>query len=291
MIKHSLPMSTIELAPHRPPMLLTDKLIEFIPGQFAKGSALISADNPFLNKAGILDRSCLVEMMAQIIASGSAYDAMNTEQTSKSGLLVGVDDFHFSGDAKAGDYLSIEMEQKTRIGDFSIMEGKIFKGSECIAHGGLKFFETEETFQGGRRASDESRSIKKTRIPGSPPADKSPVCQSLAKSLMNFEETSAGKAAWGTFCIDADFPGFQGHFPELAILPGVVMIEMLMLLYGILCKTPLKINSIKKAKFTNLVFPGELTKLEISVDEKDKVFRVVAKLSVGKEKVATFIIT
>jgi 3-hydroxyacyl-[acyl-carrier-protein] dehydratase len=65
---------------------------------------------------------------------------------------------------------------------------------------------------------------------------------------------------------------FQGHFPDQPIMPGVLIIEALAQVAGVLAfhsgATPSKsvyFMSIEKAKFRRPVVPGDQLKLEVSI--------------------------
>jgi 3-hydroxyacyl-[acyl-carrier-protein] dehydratase len=47
-----------------------------------------------------------------------------------------------------------------------------------------------------------------------------------------------GKSAVGIKCVTANEPQFTGHFPDRPIMPGVLMIEAMAQLGGIICLSP-----------------------------------------------------
>ena len=51
-------------------------------------------------------------------------------------------------------------------------------------------------------------------------------------------EFDAGKRAVGIKCITANEPQFTGHFPDRPIMPGVLMVEAMAQLGGIICLSP-----------------------------------------------------
>lgn len=57
----------------------------------------------------------------------------------------------------------------------------------------------------------------------------------LVDRVVEFE---AGKRAVGIKCITANEPQFTGHFPSRPIMPGVLMIEAMAQLGGIVCLSP-----------------------------------------------------
>ncbi|KAJ1432283.1 HotDog domain-containing protein [Ochromonadaceae sp. CCMP2298] len=57
----------------------------------------------------------------------------------------------------------------------------------------------------------------------------------LVDRVVEFE---AGKRAVGIKCISSNEPQFTGHFPDKPIMPGVLMIEAMAQLGGIICLSP-----------------------------------------------------
>ncbi len=75
-------------------------------------------------------------------------------------------------------------------------------------------------------------------------------------------------------------PFFQGHFPNNPIMPGVLVIEAMAQIAGILAfRSGVKGNSvyfmsIEKAKFRKPVFPGDQLRFEINVlQQRGKVWK------------------
>ncbi len=68
-------------------------------------------------------------------------------------------------------------------------------------------------------------------------------------------------------------PWFQGHFPGLPILPGVLQLEAMAQTAGILLNKVLKSEGtvsyylgVDKAKFRRMVVPGDQLRMEIKID-------------------------
>lgn len=57
----------------------------------------------------------------------------------------------------------------------------------------------------------------------------------LVDRVVEFEP---GKRAVGIKCVTANEPQFTGHFPDRPIMPGVLMIEAMAQLGGIICLSP-----------------------------------------------------
>ncbi len=78
----------------------------------------------------------------------------------------------------------------------------------------------------------------------------------------------------GHKCVSMGDPWFQGHFPSRPIMPGVLILEALTQLGGILAyaSDPFDVSNslmyflgIDKAKFRRVVTPGDRLDLEVSV--------------------------
>ncbi len=63
--------------------------------------------------------------------------------------------------------------------------------------------------------------------------------------------------------IAADLPCFDGHFPEVPILPGVVQLDWAIHFGGVYLGTSCDIRRIDALKFSRIVRPGALLTLEL----------------------------
>ena len=85
-------------------------------------------------------------------------------------------------------------------------------------------------------------------------------------------ELEPGKKAVGIKNVTANEPHFQGHFPEYAIMPGVLIVEALAQTAGIAVSINKKSESklgvlagIDGMKFKRKVVPGDILKLEAEI--------------------------
>jgi 3-hydroxyacyl-[acyl-carrier-protein] dehydratase len=69
----TLPFPTERLVPHRPPLCLVKRLLEFS-GQTGVVEAVIEPDNIFLNADGSLPPLAAIELIAQASAAVKGYD-------------------------------------------------------------------------------------------------------------------------------------------------------------------------------------------------------------------------
>ncbi|MCK5676003.1 MAG: hypothetical protein KAH99_03205 [Verrucomicrobia bacterium] len=82
----------------------------------------------------------------------------------------------------------------------------------------------------------------------------------------------------------ASFSGFQGHFPEQPVLPGVCQIGAAVALAGRMRGTPQVLAEIVNAKFVAMVMPDQL--LQVRSTLADGLLR--ASITSGEERVAEF---
>jgi 3-hydroxyacyl-[acyl-carrier-protein] dehydratase len=97
-------------------------------------------------------------------------------------------------------------------------------------------------------------------------------------------ELDEGKRAVGIKNVTINEPFFEGHFPGNPIMPGVLIIEAMAQLSGILAmksgvsgKTTIFL-SIEKAKFRKPVLPGDQLRLEIlTLQGRGRIWRFAGK--------------
>merc|ERR1719231_867623 len=71
----------------------------------------------------------------------------------------------------------------------------------------------------------------------------------LVDRVVEFE---AGKRAVGIKCITANEPQFTGHFPDRPIMPGVLMVEAMAQLGGMLCMEMELVNFDERLGFASM---------------------------------------
>jgi 3-hydroxyacyl-[acyl-carrier-protein] dehydratase len=88
-------------------------------------------------------------------------------------------------------------------------------------------------------------------------------------------------------------PFFQGHFPENPIMPGVLIIEAMAQVAGLLAfhsgvkGTSVYFMTIEKAKFRKPVFPGDQLRLEIKVlQQRNNVYKFFGEAFVNDKLVS-----
>lgn len=86
-------------------------------------------------------------------------------------------------------------------------------------------------------------------------------------------ELETDRRAVGIKNVTVNEPFFQGHFPGQPVMPGVLMIEALAQVGGVLAfksvpsngRSVVYLTGVDKAKFRKLVVPGDQLRLEIEV--------------------------
>jgi len=100
--------------------------------------------------------------------------------------------------------------------------------------------------------------------------------------LRNFAVEGDGATAELSFPVS--FSGFQGHFPEQPVLPGVCQIGAAMALAGRMRGAAQVLSEIINAKFVAMVVPDQL--LQVRGSLADGLLR--ASITSGGERVAEF---
>lgn len=107
-------------------------------------------------------------------------------------------------------------------------------------------------------------------------------------------EIQPGKKAVGIKNVSVNEGFFQGHFPEYPIMPGVLIIEAMAQVAGILAfrsgageGKSVYFMSIERAKFRRPVVPGDQVKLEVNVlQQRGNVWRFSGSAFVDEKTAA-----
>ena len=93
---------------------------------------------------------------------------------------------------------------------------------------------------------------------------------------------------------DADF--FKGHFPNMPLMPGVLIVEtvaqagalLVSLTHGLDDKKFLAFSSVESAKFKRPVYPNETLRVEVSIEKvRGPFYKFAGKVLVGADIAAT----
>lgn len=112
------------------------------------------------------------------------------------------------------------------------------------------------------------------------------IRKEIAANMSDLKQTEQGELT-ACFVFPEDFIGFQGHFPENKMLPGVCQIQCIIVMLEQWKKKSIALKEIVLAKFLSPVFPSdELTCVCNDIRENSKVFTLRASCSKGSQKIA-----
>jgi predicted hotdog family 3-hydroxylacyl-ACP dehydratase len=103
----------------------------------------LGAENILLGDDGSLNRSALVEMIAQSYASVKGYEHLLAGRPVKRGFLVGIRWIEFRGRSFQGDRLEILVQKEGGIGNFAVVRGEVRRKGKVIASGVIKLWMPE----------------------------------------------------------------------------------------------------------------------------------------------------
>lgn len=135
-----LPVDAAKLVPHKPPMLLIDRLLE-VKERASLSEMTVRADMLFVGKDGKLDDAAYPEIISQAIAAQEGFRKLGSREPQQEGFLLGVKHLEVPGSAWIGDTLRISVFKVAKYGDFGIIQGEVRNGVAVIARGEVKVFQ------------------------------------------------------------------------------------------------------------------------------------------------------
>ena len=87
------------------------------------------------------------------------------------------------------------------------------------------------------------------------------ITNEIKKLITDLQEDKENNELSANFQFPASFPGFKGHFPQEAILPGVCQLEVVLAILSASLNNEIKLKSVSRAKFLNTVKPEEKIKV------------------------------
>lgn len=143
---NTLPCDAGQLIPHEPPMLLVSTLIEKADDAIEDSVSIIEAEipvsGPFLFNGDLLPEY-YIEVMAQAVAASDGFPIVEGKKPA-TGLLTGIEDFSWSGNASPGERIRIQVRKTFEFGSAFILDGVIHSETGKIAQGKLKIWKLED---------------------------------------------------------------------------------------------------------------------------------------------------
>ncbi len=137
-----LPVDAAQLVPHKPPMLMIDRLLE-VRERASVTEMTVLEDMVFVGKYGTLDEASYPEIMSQAMAAQEGFRKLGSRNPQQEGFLLGIKNLEIPGSAKVGDVLRISLFKVAKYGDFGIIQGEVRKGDTVIARGELKVWQSD----------------------------------------------------------------------------------------------------------------------------------------------------
>ena len=126
------------IIPQKEPMVMVDELVAIDERKLT--SKFEIPKNHILLENGFLQRSALIENIAQTAAIKAGYLAKTNKTKPKTGFIGAIKNFEIFEDVKEGDILTTSIETTNEIFNASIIEGEIHCNRRLVAKGELKIF-------------------------------------------------------------------------------------------------------------------------------------------------------
>jgi radical SAM protein with 4Fe4S-binding SPASM domain len=137
-----LPTDVGHIIPHKPPMLLIDRLLE-VKERASVSEMTVRDDMIFVDTGGRLDEASYPEIISQAVAAHEGFRRFGGRNPLVEGFLLGIKNLEILGESHVGDTLSISLYKKTKFGDFGILNGEVFNGEKLIARGEIKVWQSD----------------------------------------------------------------------------------------------------------------------------------------------------
>ena len=137
-IVKTMKINTTDLIPQKPPFVMVDYLVNFSEDEY-KTEFTIQSDNILLFD-NEFSAGGLIENIAQSAAAGSGYHFTSQNQAVPLGYIGAVKNTIIHSLPQIGDTIQTEIKSKNKIGNASIVEGKIFLRNQLISSCELTIF-------------------------------------------------------------------------------------------------------------------------------------------------------
>ncbi len=129
-----------DLIPHRPPMLLIDKILD-VQETAGMVQAFVNPTHLFLRKDGSLSPEAYSEFIAQSFGACEACRRLQRNLTiDGGGYLSSVRDMQVFENAVSGDVLTVHTEKVDECFNTYIVRGEVFRGEQKMAHSTVYIF-------------------------------------------------------------------------------------------------------------------------------------------------------
>ena len=138
-----LPVNAAMLVPHKPPMLMIDRLLE-VKERASLSEMTVRKDMVFVGPDGTLDDASYAEIISQALAAMEGFRKLGSRTPRQEGMLLGIKNLEVKGSARVGDTLRIAITKVAKYGDFGIIRGEVRKNDEVIASGEVKAWQADK---------------------------------------------------------------------------------------------------------------------------------------------------
>ena len=129
-----------ENIPHRPPFLLVDKIVDYVPGEWAKGIKAVTVNEPFFvghfPQYKVMHGVLIIEALAQV---GAVAILSLPENKGKLAFFGGIKNARFKKQVRPGDVLELSCELIERRGPVGFGKAVAKVDGKVAAQGELTF--------------------------------------------------------------------------------------------------------------------------------------------------------
>ncbi|MBQ9872086.1 MAG: 3-hydroxyacyl-ACP dehydratase FabZ [Eubacterium sp.] len=129
-----------EILPHRYPMQLVDKIVDFEPGVWAEGIKCVTVNEPFFQghfpEAHVMPGVLIIEALAQ---TGAVAILSEEEYKGKIAFFGGIKNARFRRQVRPGDVLTLRCEITSRKGPVGFGKAVAKVGDEVAAQAEISF--------------------------------------------------------------------------------------------------------------------------------------------------------
>jgi 3-hydroxymyristoyl/3-hydroxydecanoyl-(acyl carrier protein) dehydratase len=283
----SLPCPVTDLIPQKGKMGF-DQILKAIDGDAGRSAAMIKAGHLFLDNRGQLSNIALIEYVNQLIAAAQGYKELVNAAPMKKGLFVGLQEARFLQPVRLGETLTFHKTLAEEVAPVNFVQGIVERDGERIATFVTKIYEIKDLAELDLAPPDVLPEPKRAVAfnTAQPPACLGSNLRRQLYAYLCELNRDAGEIIFKLAC-PPDFAGFDGHFPERPILPGIILLEIAQLALELLLKQPVVLKTIKKMKISGVVLPNQVisgtVKVNLSDCGADPSFIAVFKAEPGRE--------